>query len=103
MKKKVVKKKSNKGKSIKSYIEDAYNKKRPYIKKVAKKPTKTLLYATGKIDDRESYSRLLLYLSQDICEKIDMYCMGSKQAILRCLIERGMDEIIKADKIVGYE
>lgn len=103
MKKKGKKTKLNKGKTIKSYIDDIYNKKRSYVKKIDKKPKKTLLYATSKIEDRESYSPVLLYLSQEIYDKIETYCMGSKQAILRCLIERGMDDIIKGNKVVGYD
>lgn len=62
-----------------------------------------LLHATGKLENRSQYSRVLLFLTSDIEDDMSKYCTGTKQAILLYLIRRGLDELIKANKVEGYE
>lgn len=62
-----------------------------------------LLSAAGRTEARKGYSKLLIYLSPDIEEDMEKYCSGTKQAIISYLIRRGLDELIKENKVVIYE
>lgn len=62
-----------------------------------------LLSATGKVEKRENYSKVLLYLLPEIEDDMNKYCTGTKQAIITYLIRRGLDELIKENKLVIYE
>lgn len=62
-----------------------------------------LLSATGKVEKRENYAKVLLYLLPEIENDMAKYCSGTKQAIITYLMRRGLDELIKENKVVIYE
>ena len=93
----------NKKMSLKQFIRGANNA--PEMKTAKRKsPEKLLLSANGKLDRRsQQWSRVLLYLDPEVEDKMEMYCAGTKQAILTYLINRGLNELIDDDKLVQYE
>lgn len=42
---------------------------------------------------------MLLYLKKDITSDIEHYCHGNKQGIMNYLIRKGLDELIKINKL----
>jgi hypothetical protein len=89
--------------SLDQFIDGAHDERDA---KVARKRTtydRILLSATGKIEKRNKYTRVLFYLDPDVEEKINTYCSGTKQAVLSYLIKRGLDELIKENKVIVYE
>lgn len=62
-----------------------------------------LLSATGKVENRETYSKVLLYILPELEDDMAKYCSGTKQAILTYLVKRGLQELINDNKVVIYE
>lgn len=89
--------------SLDQFIEGANEEKEA---KRARKRTSSqhiLLSATGKVEERSKYNRVLFYLPSDINADMDKFCSGTKQAIMTYLLRRGLDELMKENKIVIYE
>jgi hypothetical protein len=93
--------KSNKPKSLDDFIEDANNiiKSREAIKKPSQEDI--LLSFSGRIDRENECEKkpVLLYLKKDIVSDIEHYCHGNKQGIMNYLLRKGLDELIKNNKL----
>lgn len=93
--------KSNQPKSLEDFIDDA-NKIRN-SKEAVKKPSQEniLLSFSGRIDRENECEKkpVLLYLKKDISADIEHYCHGNKQGIMNYLIRKGLDELIKNNKL----
>lgn len=101
--KEITMKKTKKPISVQEFIEGAEGHRDA---KKARRRTSTeniLLSAAGRTEARKGYSKLLIYLSPDIEEDMEKYCSGTKQAIISYLLRRGLDELIKENKVVIYE
>ena len=72
-------------------------------KEAVKKPSQEdiLLSFSGRIDRENECEKkpVLLYLKKDISIDIEHYCHGNKQGIINYLIRRGLDELIKDNKL----
>ena len=72
-------------------------------KEAVKKPSQEdiLLSFSGRIDRENECEKkpVLLYLKKDIAIDIESYCHGNKQGIMNYLIRRGLDELIKDNKL----
>jgi len=60
-----------------------------------------LLSFAGRIDrENECVNKpVLLYLKKDVSLDIEHYCHGNKQGIMNYLIRKGLDELIKLNKL----
>lgn len=87
--------------SINDFIEGGESLKES--KEAVPKPVEQdiLLSFSGRIDREKECDKkgFLLYLKKDSAYDIDKYCHGSKQGILNYLIRRGLDELIKDNKV----
>lgn len=88
-------------KSIDEFIEGANSI--VSSKEAIKKPSQEdiLLSFSGRIDrENECENKpVLLYLKKDIAYDIDHYCHGNKQGIMNYLLRKGLDELIKNNKL----
>lgn len=93
--------KTDKPKSIDDFIEDA--NKITNSREAVKKPSQEdiLLSFSGRIDrENECIKKaVLLYLKKDIALDIEHYCHGNKQGIMNYLLRKGLDELIKNNKL----
>lgn len=93
--------KLDKPKSLTDFIEGA--DKIVNSKEAVKKPSQEdiLLSFSGRIDRENECEKkpVLLYLKKDISADIDHYCHGNKQGIMNYLLRKGLDEIIKHNKL----
>jgi hypothetical protein len=74
-----------------------------HSKEAEKKPSADdiLLSFAGRIDrENECVKKaVLLYLKKDISLDIEHYCHGNKQGIMNYLLRKGLDELIKENKL----
>ena len=88
-------------KSVDEFIEDANNIN--VSKEAVRKPSQEdiLLTFAGKIDRENECEKkpVLLYLKKDIASDIAQYCHGNKQGIMNYLLRKGLDELIKNNKL----
>lgn len=95
------KRKNSIPKSVNDFIEGA--NVNIYAKESLKKPSPDdiLLSFAGKIDRENEcvHKPILLYLKKDVAADIEKYCYGNKQGIMNYLIKRGLDELIKDNKL----
>ncbi|MGQ3889992.1 hypothetical protein ACQUW5_13300 [Legionella sp. CNM-1927-20] len=93
--------KSKQFKTVDEFIEDANNIDNS--KEAVKKPSQEdiLLTFAGKIDREKECEKkpVLLYLKKDIANDIAHYCHGNKQGIMNYLLRKGLDELIKNNKL----
>ncbi|BCA97178.1 hypothetical protein TUM19329_35390 (plasmid) [Legionella antarctica] len=72
-------------------------------KEAIKKPSQEdiLLSFSGRIDRENECEKkpVLLYLKKDIATDIENYCHGNKQGIMNYLIRKGLDQLIKDNKL----
>ena len=88
-------------KSVDDFIEDAnvITKSREAVKKIS--PDNILLSFAGRIDRENECEKkpVLLYLKKDVTLDIENYCHGNKQGIMNYLLRKGLDELIKTNKL----
>lgn len=93
--------KPNTPKSIDDFIESANAITK--AKEAVKKPSQEdiLLSFSGRIDRENDCEKkpVLLYLKKDVALDIESFCHGNKQGIMNYLIRRGLDELIKENKL----
>lgn len=89
--------------SLEKFIEGGKEDKK--IKRARRRTSyeNILLSVIGKIENRESSSRVLLYISPDLENEMIKHCTGTKQGILTYLIQRGLDELKKDGVRVFHE
>lgn len=88
--------------SLNQFIEGANEEE---VKQARKRVSseKILLSATGRRIHKEKCVKALYYIPQDIENDMTEYCAGSRQAIMTYLLRRGLDELIKENKVIVYE
>lgn len=96
-------KKTRKDISLEKFIEGANEDSNSKKSRKRISTENILLSATGKVEKRESFSKVLLYVLPEIEDDMEKYCSGTKQAIITYLIRRGLDDLIKENKVVIYE
>lgn len=93
--------KSESHRTVDDFIEsaNAITKSREAVKKAS--PDNILLSFAGRIDRENECEKkpMLLYLKKDITSDIEHYCHGNKQGIMNYLIRKGLDELIKINKL----
>lgn len=69
------------------------------VKKLS--PDDILLSFAGKIDRENEcvHKPVLLYLKKDVAADMEKHCHGNKQGIMNYLIKRGLEELIKDNKL----
>lgn len=91
----------NNPKSLDDFIEDA--NRIINAREAVKKPSQEdiLLSFSGRIDRENQCGKkpVLLYLKKDIASDIEHYCHGNKQGIMNYLLRKGLDELIKNNKL----
>jgi len=94
-------KKIEEHKTIDDFIESANTITKS--KKAVKKPSQDdiLLSFSGRIDRENDCEKkpVLLYLKKDVALDIEGYCHGNKQGIINYLLRKGLDELIKNNKL----
>lgn len=92
---------SNRPKSVDEFIESANTI--IHSKEAEKKPSaeEILLSFSGRIDRGNDCEKkaVLLYLKKDVASDIKQYCHGNQQGILNYLLRKGLDELIKTNKL----
>lgn len=87
--------------SVDEFIEDAnlIIKSTEAVKKIS--PDNILLSFAGRIDRENQCEKkpILLYLKKDVMLDIENYCHGNKQGIMNYLLRKGLDELIKTNKL----
>ncbi|WP_028389227.1 hypothetical protein [Legionella fairfieldensis] len=87
--------------SVDDFIESA--NANVHSKEAVKKPSadEILLSFSGRIDRENDcvHKPILLYLKKDIVADLEHFCHGNKQGIMNYLIRRGLDELIKNNKL----
>jgi hypothetical protein len=72
------------------------------IEAVKKKSSENILLSfSGRIDREHECEKkpVLLYLKKDIASDIDHYCHGNKQGVMNYLLRKGLDDLIKMNKL----
>lgn len=88
-------------KTVDDFIEGA--NKIIHSKEAEKKPSQEdiLLSFSGRIDRENECEKkaVLLYLKKDVASDIKHYCHGNQQGIFNYLLRKGLDELIKINKL----
>ena len=93
--------KKERPKSVDDFIEDAnvITQSKEAVKKIS--PDNILLSFAGRIDRENECEKkpVLFYLKKDVALDIENYCNGNKQGIMNYLLRKGLDELIKVNKL----